>query len=497
MATEASNQGNAATTPSKSEGQKSPRQRRGRGGLGRGLGALIPDSEVVTPAEQGRPLDVLFPDLQSGNHGSGSGPVKTTRQRGGSARDLLTPRSAAGNVSRETTLSGTVPQVQNNETGNGWREDETSSGQGRGRNGGTARVATPEAADGTRDQSDAPGEAAPSGSVAETVGRRPQKMTGKVKVTAKKSTHVLSEERNESDVSRETKGMDLKEVPGATFGMIRPDWIIPNLKQPRHVFDSDELKELSQSISEVGVLQPIVLRRITDATLAEEGQSERLREALEEQPEARYEIIMGERRWRASQMAGLEEIPAIIRITEEDDLLRDALIENLHRVQLNPLEEAAAYSQLMEDFACTQEELSRRIARSRPQIANTLRLLRLPPSVQRQLAAGVLSAGHARALLSLESGTAMEALAARVVSEGLSVRATEEQVKFGKQGKPRPKRTSPTPSPEAQRVADAVADLLETSVSVNSGAKRGRLIIEFADQGDLERIAQALGAEVV
>ncbi len=439
MATESSDQEQTPTVAVTAGGEKSSRQRRGRGGLGRGLGALIPDAENAAPAGQGRPLDVLFPDLQSSNKDKVSGSTKMNRPRGGSARDLLTPRSTGTNVSRETL----VPE--------------------------------------STDVADIPGTNAKRHNTVES---------------ASGSVEAAYGSPNYMDVSRETRTQELKEVPGATFGMIRPDWIIPNLKQPRHVFDSDDLKELAQSISEVGVLQPIVLRRITDATLAEEGQRERLKEALEEQPEARYEIIMGERRWRASQLAGLQEIPAIIRITEEDDLLRDALIENLHRVQLNPLEEAAAYSQLMEDFACTQEELSRRVARSRPQIANTLRLLKLPAGVQRQVAAGILSAGHARALLGLDSPAAMEALASRIVAEGLSVRAAEEQVKFGKRGKPRPKRVGAIPSPEAQRVADAVADFLETSVVVNTGAKRGRLIIEFADQSDLERIADALGAEV-
>lgn len=435
---------------------RSPRQRRGRGGLGRGLGALIPDAESMESAQQGRPLDVLFPDLQK-NKGSSTGSERASRPRGGSARDLLSPPSATKNVSRETlkpkaNLDGKKTTVTSNEAPTDPIERSGSEIAGAG-----AKTDRRKRASAARPSSDA---------------------------------------TSDRSVSRETITSDLREVPGATFGMIRPDWIIPNLKQPRHVFDADELKELAQSISQVGVLQPIVLRRITDATLAEEGQSDRLREALEDQPEARYEIIMGERRWRASQLAGVEEIPSIIRVTEEDDLLRDALIENLHRVQLNPLEEAAAYSQLMEDFACTQEELSRRIARSRPQIANTLRLLKLPASVQRQLAAGVLSAGHARALLSLDSSSAMESLAARIVAEGLSVRATEEQVKFGKQGKPRTKRVALPPSPEAQRIADAVSDLLETSVSVNASAKRGRLVIEFADQSDLERIAHVLGAEV-
>jgi ParB family chromosome partitioning protein len=261
---------------------------------------------------------------------------------------------------------------------------------------------------------------------------------------------------------------------GSYFAEIPPVAIRPNPRQPRTVFDEDELGELVGSIAEVGLLQPIVVR-----PLEEDG------------GDAQYELVMGERRWRAAQAAGLNRIPAIVRRTEDADLLRDALLENLHRSQLNPLEEAAAYQQMLEDFGCSQEELSRRIKRSRPQISNTIRLLRLPPTVQRRVAAGVLSAGHARALLMVEDSAAQERMAQRVVAEGLSVRATEELVALGDGGtddRPR-RRERPAPSPRAAEVADQLSDRLETRVRVDVGRSRGRITIDFATEEDLDRIA--------
>ena len=213
----------------------------------------------------------------------------------------------------------------------------------------------------------------------------------------------------------------LAPVPGASYGEVPLDEIRPNPRQPRTVFDDDDMAELVHSIREIGVLQPVVVRPIS----AGQGVDDDVPEGV------RYELIMGERRWRASREAGRDTIPAIVKETEDDDLLRDALLENLHRSQLNPLEEAAAYQQLLEDFGCTHDDLAGRIGRSRPQISNTLRLLRLPPMVARRVAAGVLSAGHARALLSLEDGAAMERLAQRIVAEGLSVRSVEEIVALG------------------------------------------------------------------
>ncbi len=280
-------------------------------------------------------------------------------------------------------------------------------------------------------------------------------------------------------------GASLLPVPGATFGDIPVDAIIPNTRQPREVFDEDDLKELADSIGEVGVLQPIVVRRLAEADPAN--------------PDAQYELIMGERRWRASQRAGKETIPAIVRHTDDADLLRDALLENLHRANLNALEEAAAYQQLLDDFQCTQEELSRRIARSRPQISNTLRLLKLPPLVQRRVAAGVLSAGHARALLGLLDPAAMERLAQRIVAEGLSVRQVEEIVALGEDNAPSrargPRRGRYTE--ELNELAGRLSDRFNTRVKVNMGATKGKIAIEFATIDDLNRILDGLAEDAV
>lgn len=247
--------------------------------------------------------------------------------------------------------------------------------------------------------------------------------------------------------------------------------VVPNPRQPRQVFDDDAITELVTSITTVGLLQPIVVRPAG----------------------AGYELVAGERRLRAARLAGIERIPALVRRTDDDAMLRDALLENLHRVQLNPLEEAAAYAQLMSDFACTQEELAQRVGRSRPQVANTLRLLKLPPAVQRRVAAGVLSAGHARAILGVGDPDRMENLAARVVSEGLSVRAVEELVVIDQAGQtPRKRTPSGKRTPvEYREAADRVGEHLETRVRIE-GARKGRLVIEFADVTDLARIVDQI-----
>jgi len=273
---------------------------------------------------------------------------------------------------------------------------------------------------------------------------------------------------------------DLVAVPGATFAELPVGHIVANHRQPRQVFDEDELAELVASVREIGVLQPVVVRRTTDPSVPAD--------------EARYELVMGERRWRASKEAGLERVPAIIRETSDDDLLRDALLENLHRSQLNPLEEAAAYSQLLGDFGCTHEELATRIGRSRPQISNTVRLLNLPPSVQRRVAAGVLSAGHARALLGLSDRAAMERLAQRIVAEGMSVRATEEVVTLGGDQERPPRRTA-TPGQRHEaldELAERLSDRFETRVRIALGARRGKLTVDFDSVEDLDRILAVL-----
>ena len=273
----------------------------------------------------------------------------------------------------------------------------------------------------------------------------------------------------------------LAPVPGAVFAELPTAWIRPNPKQPRTVFDEDELFELAASIREIGVLQPVVVRRVTDQ---EAGSA------------PRFELIMGERRLRASERAGLDTIPAIIKDTQDDALLRDALLENLHRSQLNPLEEAAAYQQLLDDFGCSHEELATRIGRSRPQISNTLRLLRLPPLVARRLAAGVLSAGHARALLSLDDGAAMERLAQRVVAEGLSVRSVEEIVALGGDAAPRQRRPrAGARHPQLDDLAARLSDQFDTRVSIALGQRKGRLTVEFASVEDLDRILALIGQQ--
>jgi ParB family chromosome partitioning protein len=247
------------------------------------------------------------------------------------------------------------------------------------------------------------------------------------------------------------------------------DQLTPNPRQPRQVFEEEALAELVFSLQEVGLLQPVVVRPASSGG---------------------YELVAGERRWRAAQQAGFTTIPAIIRETADDVLLRDALMENLHRAQLNPLEEAAAYGQLLGDFGCTQEELAARIGRSRPQVSNTLRLLRLPPTVQRRVAAGVLSAGHARALLALEDPEDQERLAGRIVAEGLSVRSDEELVAVGDIGEdktPR-KRTKRAGNPALTDLAAALSDELETRVTVDLGKSKGKITITFASVDDLDRI---------
>ena len=422
----------ADATP-KTEGRKGARKHTG---LGRGLGALIPQAgeqkPPTPPAPPARPLDVFFPE----------GPAASGR--GGSAKDLLQPKRATASSKKKRHAMPTL------DIGAARRTVNASNPLGSGTNGSAP------------DQSGSAPCVVPVEPVAQSV----------------------------PNVSRETsEENELLPVPGASFAEIAIDQIVPNAKQPREVFDEDDLKELSASIKEVGVLQPVVVRNIP-AT----GRSEKLQEYLADKPDARYELIMGERRLRASELAGETTIPAIIRETDDGDLLRDALLENLHRAQLNPLEEASAYQQLMADFGATQEELAKRIARSRPQIANTLRLLKLPPTVQKKVAAQVITAGHARALLSLDTAEDMERLSERIVAEGLSVRTTEEIVRVGKvKATPRPRARKQEPlSALGESVVTALSDAYDTRVSITEGRKKGRIVIEFAGADDLQRIADLI-----
>ena len=289
--------------------------------------------------------------------------------------------------------------------------------------------------------------------------------------------HVVAPE--ELAPARPDDAQPLGEVSGVTYAELPVSSIRPNPRQPRKVFDAEAMSELVASIAEVGLLQPVVVRSTGVDS---------------------YELIMGERRWRASQDAGLELIPAIIRDTADEHLLRDALLENLHRAQLNPLEEAAAYTQLLDDFGCTHEELATRIGRSRPQITNTVRLLKLSPAVQRRVAAGVLSAGHARALLGVADSAAQDALAHRIVSEALSVRAIEEIIAVGDMGERTSRKRAQRGTVVAPRLADLAARLSErfdTRVKVDMGRSKGRITVEYASVEDLERIVALMDPDDV
>ncbi|MET9478828.1 ParB/RepB/Spo0J family partition protein [Streptomyces sp. NPDC006638] len=319
----------------------------------------------------------------------------------------------------------------------------------------------------------------PSTGVATAAPGATPTLTAERGVAAAKVT-ALPSAASVPDAERITPEQDEAPEPapaaGAHFAELPIDSITPNPRQPREVFDEDALAELVTSIKEVGLLQPVVVRQVG--------------------PE-RYELIMGERRWRACREAGLERIPSIVRATDDEKLLLDALLENLHRAQLNPLEEAAAYDQLLKDFNCTHDQLADRIGRSRPQVSNTLRLLRLSPSVQRRVAAGVLSAGHARALLAVEDSAEQDRLAHRIVAEGLSVRSIEEIVKLmesGPQAGPKAKgpRAGARLSPALGDLASRLSDRFETRVKVDLGQKKGKIVVEFASMDDLDRILGTL-----
>ena len=428
--------------------KKKAHQRRG---LGRGIGALIPENQAERPS---RPIDVFF----STSHSPKVNSVDDLKPFSNNQSAISPDNQFISTAISEAAISETPADSVSRETGKNVSR-ETLAQQ--------TQQETP------HDQS----EQVSNKRHISTETESPVEDTNTVQVPAS---------RNESE--------DLVPVPGATFGELNVEEIVANTKQPRQIFDEDELQELSDSIKEVGVLQPIVVRPYRDGKETADRNEGREQGVKESQP--RYELIMGERRWRAAQLAGLTTIPAIVRHTSDSDLLRDALLENLHRTQLNALEEAAAYQQLLDDFHITQEELSKRIARSRPQISNTLRLLKLPPLVQRRVAAGVLSAGHARALLSLNDPAAMERLAQRIVAEGLSVRNVEEIVAFRagvEEGKKKPRHRAKQFETELNMVAQRLGDRFDTRVKVQMGAKKGRMSIEFANIDDLNRILAIFG----
>jgi ParB family chromosome partitioning protein len=428
-----------------------------RRGLGRGLGALIPSSAGANGAANGaavsRPVDLFFPEgrrktaepdeAADTSRTEESGPQRATATKSAPTSDSAvktsaspSPKTTAGKASAAQRKSEPAPSSTNS-------ADESPT----------------KTAGGTKDPGKSKGAADAESLASPEAG----------------SPGLLDDPPVDSFYT--DNGLDLVPVPGVRFAEIRVSDIHPNRKQPRAVFDEDDMAELVHSVREIGVLQPIVVRNSTESG----GEP--------------FELVMGERRWRAVQAAGLDTIPAIVRDTTDDDLLRDALLENLHRSQLNPLEEAAAYQQLLEDFGTTHEQLADRIGRSRPQVSNTLRLLKLPPLVQRRVAAGVLSAGHARALLALPDAAAMERLAQRIVAEGMSVRATEEAVAMYQDPTKPAKNNIPRPGARHERLdylASSLSDRLDTNVKISLGVRKGRVSIEFASVEDLNRIMDVL-----
>lgn len=417
-----------------------------RRGLGRGLGALIPSSAPTNGSGNGspspsRPVDLFFPEARK----TASAVPAPSEADASSVPTSEKPAKPAAIGTKKAAGTETTPPAK--AAGSSTRKGATTP-----RATPAAKV-QPKGGEDDRDRSvdQAPGSDAISAAAAGD--------------TATSGTADL------------TQDIELVEVPGVRFAEIPVTDIHPNRKQPRSVFDEDDMAELVHSVREIGVLQPIVVR-----TSTEKGGEP-------------YELVMGERRWRAVQAAGLATIPAIVRDTTDDDLLRDALLENLHRSQLNPLEEAAAYQQLLEDFGTTHEQLADRIGRSRPQVSNTLRLLKLPPLVQRRVAANVISAGHARALLSLPDAAAMERLAQKIVAEGMSVRATEEAVTLYQAPSTPAKNNVPRPGARHERLdylASSLSDRLDTNVKISLGARKGKVSIEFASVEDLNRIMEVL-----
>lgn len=310
----------------------------------------------------------------------------------------------------------------------------------------------------------------------------------------------------QGSVSRETTPTEHKKdepellpVQGGYLVELRLSDVGPNLHQPRTIFDEDDLRELAESIKEVGVLQPIVVRKRPQSQIEAARREAAAKPAephnmFDGRMDSMYELIMGERRWRASQIAGLKTIPAIVKTTADDDMLRDALLENLHRVALNPLEEAAAYQQMIDDFGLTQAQLSKSVSKSRPQIANTLRLLNLPAAVQKKVASGLLSAGHARALLGLPTEADMEQLATRIIAEGLSVRSTEEIVsmKAAESDQPKKPKVSKLNPWAGTPVQVGLEQRFGTKVSIKGSKKHGRIEIVFKSEDDMERIVDLL-----
>ena len=454
-------------------------------GLGRGIGALIPSSEPAA-TEKPEAKDTPTPEPSAKSAGT---KAPTSAQRSGASSKSAAPKPAASSSPSKKASDATPAPAEPKASASkpaGTRGADmffSSESESTDKSSERRRAADLELADSwARD--------------ARSKRRNGKKAAAKPAAAARKADDEKAaktaatapvEVPSESDAQvtaapPQTSHDGLVPVPGAEFVEVPIAEIRENPRNPRTVFDEDELDELAYSLREVGVLQPIVVRPVTDSV---DGES--------------FEIVMGERRWRAAKRAGLKSIPAIVRSTADDDLLRDALLENLHRSQLNPLEEAAAYGQLLEDFNCTQDELADRIGRSRPQISNTLRLLRLPPLVQRRLQSGALSAGHARALLGLDDVQLQEELAQRIVSEGLSVRAVERLIANGVESSSAARTVTRRSSynPRVVSLTSQLSTKLEAPVRIDVGKRKGKVTLEFTNLDDLERIVAKLGLEDV
>ncbi|MDT3766782.1 ParB/RepB/Spo0J family partition protein [Gleimia hominis] len=475
-----------------------------RRALGRGLGSLIPTREEnvsrETISHADKPRDVFFPAADSTGNGQDG-----IRRTSALAQELLKPSDRRKKKASKTNEKKTTRSFTSNAKKTPKLKDADGVPPNKGADSKIKQAQKPKVSSEASTN-------VKTGNKEAQLEKRDTKANGKAKRDSSARKDGSTVKANETTTTMKLSGngfngqssqsttddSELVPVPGASFAQLDVDVVIPNVWQPRQVFDEDELAELSESIAQMGVLQPVVVRPIADLEdpLYEDVMAQRRDAGLDSSPQ--YELIMGERRLRAAKLAGLESIPAIVRDTDDTQMLREALLENLHRSQLNPVEEASAYRQLLDDFGCTQAELSAKIARSRSQIANTLRLLKLPTSVQLKLASGVISAGHARALLGLESKEVMERLADRIISEGLSVRTTEEIVALGEvSSKVRSKRKAPVLakplSANASAVVDRLTDIFDTRVSVVEGKKKGRIVVEFAGEEDLARLTELIG----